>query len=140
MIKNSIIAEEAAINIANGMSEADAYANAALMFNYGLPTEAFLSMLGFALLAFAAYDYFFLTWFYRNGKSVLLSTLLGMLFFIIILLITTIGLPLIIPGFGEFCAIWWVQLIIFAVCASIFAGVLYAAYRVSVKNLEKVNL
>ena len=118
----------------------EAVAQLTAQLNIGLPLEAFFSTAGFALLAFSIFDYFFLTWFYRNGRSIMLPTLLGMFIFMIILSIMTIALPYLIPGYSEFFTIWWVQLITFGVCLGIFIGALYLAYIVSSRNLEKVNL
>jgi len=122
------------------LSLEDALAKATDQFVYGLPHEAYFATSGFALLAFAFFDYFFLTWFYKNGRSILLPTLLGMLGFILILSIFAIVFPFIIPGYIEFFSTLYIQIITFIICLLVFIGVLFAAYHVSVKNLEKVNL
>ena len=72
----------------------------------GIPLEGFVSLLGIAIIGFAIADLIFFPIYYKNGKSIVLSTLMTILGFIIYLGIFTIAFPY-IPGFEWYGKFLW---------------------------------
>lgn len=109
----------------------------------GIPLEGFVSLLGIAIIGFAIADLIFFPIYYKNGKSIVLSTLMTILGFIIYLGIFTIAFPY-IPGFEWYGKFLWgsglgVQFIVLGVAIVISFFVHLLTYKISAKRLEKVD-
>ena len=106
------------------------------------PKEAF-AIAGISLVGYGVYDIIYFALYYKNGKSIILSSILSLLFYGIFISFFTMILPLIPAGmelFQSLCSSVWPQLIFFVICLVVAAGLNYVAYRVGAKNLEKVDL
>ena len=111
--------------------------------NAGIPITGYVSLLGIALIGFAIADLIFFPIYYKNGKSIVLSTLMTILGFVVYLGVFTIAFPY-IPGFEWYGKFLWgsglgVQFIVLgvAIVISFFAHLL--TYKISAKRLEKVD-
>ena len=106
----------------------------------GLTIHEFGVVIGLSLLGLGVTNLIFFPLYYRNGKSIVLSTLISTLFFAIYIMFVTIALPFIIPGVIGFLAKSVLSQIITALVGfAIFCGLNYLTYRVSAKLLEKVD-
>ena len=120
------------------MIEADPeYANA------GLGLNGFVSVLAIGVIGFAVADLIFFPIYYKNGKSIVMSTLMTILGFVVYLGIFTIAFPY-IPGFEWYTKILCdsgigVQFAILGGAIIISALLHYAVYRISSKRLEQVD-
>lgn len=111
----------------------------------GIPLQGFGSVLAFGIIGFSIADLIFFPIYYHNGKSIVLSTLMTILGFVVYLGIFTIGLPY-IPVVGEgflkyFCSqeYLWVQFVFIGVALLVYAVLHYLVYKVSSKELERVD-
>ena len=130
-----------ALMINNGITESalaeDPMANP--ITNAGLGLNSYVLVLAFVLVGFAIADLIFFPIYYKNGKSIVMSTLLMILGFVVYLGVFTIGLPY-IPG----CE-WinnlpiWIQFIALGVSLILYAVLHLAVYIISAKRLEKVD-
>ena len=105
----------------------------------GLGPRSFVLVLAIAIVGFSIADLIFFAKYYKNGKSIVGSTLLTILGFLTYLGIFTIGMPY-IPGL-EFTnqLPLWVQFICLAVALGIYAAMHVVVYKVSSKELEQVD-
>ena len=105
----------------------------------GLGPRSFVLVLAIAMIGFSIADLIFFAKYYKNGKSIVGSTLLTILGFLTYLGIFTIGMPY-IPGL-EFTnqLPLWVQFICLAVALGIYAAMHVLVYKVSSKELERVD-
>ena len=105
----------------------------------GLGMGSFVLILAIAIVGFSIADLIFFAKYYKNGKSIVGSTLLTILGFAGYLGIFTIGMPY-IPGL-EFTnqLPLWVQFICLAVALGIYAAMHVVVYKVSSKELERVD-
>ena len=107
--------------------------------NAGLGLNSYVLILAIVLVGFALADLIFFPIYYKNGKSIVMSTLLMILGFVIYLGVLTIGLPY-IPG----CE-WinnlpiWIQFIALGVSLILYAVLHLAVYKISSKRLERVD-
>ena len=107
--------------------------------NAGLGLNSYVLVLAIVMVGFALADLIFFPIYYKNGKSIVMSTLLMILGFVVYLGVFTIGLPY-IPG----CE-WinnlplYVQFIALAVSLIICALLHLLVYKISSKRLEKVD-
>jgi len=114
-----------------------------LFTNPGISINGYVSLLGIALVGFSIADLIFFPIYYKNGKSIVMSTLMTIIGFIIYLSIFTIALPY-IPGFEWYTKFLCdsglgVQFIILGVALVIYVFMHYLVYRISAKRLEKVD-
>ena len=110
----------------------------------GLGLNGFVSVLSIALIGYALADLIFFPIYYKHGKSIVASSLLMILGFVTYLGIFTIALPY-IPGMGWYEDILCnkgvgIQFLFLAIALVIYAALHFVVYRVSSKNLEKVDL
>lgn len=110
----------------------------------GLGLNGFVSVLSIALIGYAIADLIFFPIYYKHGKSIVASSLLMILGFVTYLGIFTIALPY-IPGMGWYEDILCnkgvgIQFLFLAIALVIYAAIHFVVYRVSSKNLEKVDL
>lgn len=122
--------------IQNSIQQSDPQA---LVVTPGLGLNNFVTALGFALIGFSLADIIFFPIYYRNGKSIVLSTLLSIFVFIAFIAVFTIALPY-SPQFG------WLktdnigyQFIVLGVSLIIYSGLHFLIYKISAKKLEKVD-
>ena len=111
--------------------------------NPGISINGYVSLLGIVLVGFSIADLIFFPIYYKNGKSIVMSTLMTIIGFIIYLAIFTIALPF-IPGFEWYTKFLCdsglgVQFIILGVALVIYVFMHYLVYRISAKRLEKVD-
>ena len=109
----------------------------------GLGLNGFVSVLGIAIIGFAIADLIFFPIYYKNGRSIVLSTLMTIIGFVIYLAVFTIAFPY-IPGME-----WYTRILCesglgiqFAVLGgAIVLSVLlhFFVYKISSKSLEKVD-
>ena len=111
--------------------------------NPGLGLNGFVSILAIGLIGFSLADLIFFPIYYKNGRSIVLSTLLTILGFVLYLAIFTIVLPY-IPGLEGYATLLCdsglgVQFILLAAALIAYAGIHFAIYRISSKRLERVD-
>ena len=105
----------------------------------GLGMGSFVLILAIAIVGFSIADLIFFAKYYKNGKSIVGSTLLTILGFAAYLGIFTIALPF-IPGLEFLNHLpLWVQFICLAVSLGIYAAMHVVVYKVSSKELERVD-
>ena len=131
----------AAVAINNSITESaiaeDPMANP--ITNAGLGLNSYVLVLAIVLVGFAIADLIFFPIYYKNGKSIVMSTLLMILGFVVYLGIFTIGLPY-IPGCEWINQLpLYVQFIALAVSIIIYAALHIVVFKVSSKRLERVD-
>ena len=111
----------------------------------GIPLEGFGSVVAIGLIGFSIADLIFFPIYYKNGKSIVMSTLLTILGFVVYLGLFTVGLPY-IPVIGEgflniFCnpSMLWAQFAFLGVALVIYVVLHLLVYKISSKRLEKVD-
>ena len=109
----------------------------------GIGFDGYVSILAIVLIGFSIADLIFFPIYYKNGRSIVKSTLFTILGFVLYIGLFTIGLPY-IPGCEWYLKILsgsglGVQFIILGVALAIYVGLHYLVYRVSSKRLEMVD-
>ena len=106
----------------------------------GLPLEGFTSIMAFGVVGFAVADLIFFPIYYKNGRSIVMSTLLTILGFIVYLGIFTIGLAY-VPGYVYFFSYMGigVQLAFLGGALLLSVALHFVTYKISSKRLEKVD-
>ena len=108
----------------------------------GLGLDAYLSVLGIAIIGYSIADLIFFPIYYKRGKSIVMSTLLTILGFVLYLAVFTIILPY-IPGLEGYKTFLsgpiWQQLIVLGVGLIIYFVAHLIIYKVSSKELERVD-
>ena len=108
----------------------------------GLGLDAYVSVLAIAIIGYAVADLIFFPIYYRNGKSIVMSTLFTILGFVMYIAIFTIAIPY-IPGMGWYTDLLTnnngVQFIILGASLLIYILIHIIVYKVSSKKLEKVD-
>lgn len=109
----------------------------------GLTLDGFVSVLGIAIIGFAIADLIFFPIYYKNGKSIVMSTLLTILGFVLYLAIFTIILVY-IPGCEGYKTFLCdsgvgVQFIILGAALVLYVAIHILVYRISSKRLENVD-
>lgn len=109
----------------------------------GLPLKGFISIVGIALVGFSLADMIFFPIYYKKGKSIVASTLLTVIGFMLYLTVTTIVIPY-LPGCEGYT--WFLaesgignQLIVLGASIVIYFAVHFAVYRISAKRLMRVD-
>ena len=130
-----------ALMINNGITESalaeDPMANP--ITNAGLGLNSYVLILAIVLVGFALADLIFFPIYYKNGKSIVMSTLLMILGFVIYLGVFTIGLPY-IPGCEWINELpLYIQFIALGVSLILYAILHLAVYKISAKRLERVD-
>ena len=105
----------------------------------GLGLNSYVLVLAFAIIGYAIADIIFFPIYYKNGKSIVMSTLFTILGFVVYIGVVTIGLPY-IPGLGI------VNNLHIGIQIAILAGAIILSfllhilvYRMSSKRLEMVD-
>ena len=105
----------------------------------GFGLGAYTSTLGFAIIGYAIADLIYFAVYYKHGKSIVASTLLTILGFVVYLGIFTIGLPF-VPAYGAFFTDnIWIQLGFLVVAIVVSFLLHFVVYKVSSKELENVD-
>ena len=109
----------------------------------GLGLDGFVSILAIAIVGFALADLIFFPIYYKNGKSIVMSTLFTIFGFMFYLAIFTIILPY-IPGFEGYEQLLCksgvgIQFAFLGGGLLIYVALHYLIYKISSKRLEKVD-
>ena len=109
----------------------------------GLGIKGFVSLIGIALIGFSLADLIYFSVYYKNGKSIVMSTLLTILGFILYLAVFTIVLCYIpglewYKGFLQESGIGY-QFIVLGVSLVVYVVLHYLVYKVASKELEQVD-
>ena len=109
----------------------------------GLGLNGYVSMLAIAIVGFAIADLIFFPIYYKNGKSIVMSTLMTIIGFALYLATFTIALPF-IPGMEWYIDVLsnkgiGIQFIILGVGLLIYIAIHLAVYKISSKRLEQVD-
>ena len=107
--------------------------------NVGFGMKSYVLVLAIALIGFAIADLIFFPIYYRNGKSIVLSTLMMVIGFIIYLGVFTIALPYIIGIEACNSIPLWIQFVAFAGALVVYALCHFLVFKFSAKLLEKVD-
>ena len=103
----------------------------------------FVAAAGFGIIGYAIVDIIYFAFFYRNGKSILASTLVATLVFVVYIFLTTVILPVVPvlePFFMDLLAGTWLnQIIFFIIALAISVGLNFVAYKIGAKEIEKVD-
>ena len=109
----------------------------------GLGKGQFVSVLGFVLIAYGICDLIYFAIYYKKGKSIVASTLISILFYVVFMMFTTMILPEIeaLNEYKNFFVNGDVanQLIILAIGLLIYIVLHFFTYKISSKELEKVD-
>ena len=130
-----------AVFINNSINEAALAAdpNANPVVVPGLGLHSYVLVLAIVIIGYAIADLIFFPIYYKNGKSIVMSTLMMILGFVLYLGIFTIGLPF-IPGLEWINELpLYVQFIILGISLIIYIALHLVVYKVSYKRLEKVD-
>ena len=105
----------------------------------GLGLQSYVLVLAFAIVGYSIADLIFFPIYYKHGKSIVMSTLLTILGFVVYLGIFTIGLPY-VPGLEILNQLHvGIQFICLGAAIGISIAIHCVVYRVSAKRLEKVD-
>ena len=109
----------------------------------GLGLDGFVSLLAIGIIGFALADLIFFPIYYKNGRSIVMSTLLTILGFIVYLGVFTLAFPK-IPGFEWYNKVLagsglGVQFAILGGAILLSAALHLLVYRISSKRLEQVD-
>ena len=107
--------------------------------NAGFNLNSYVLVLAIALVGFALADLIFFPIYYKHGKSIVMSTLLTILGFVVYLGVTTIALPYIIGVEASNSIPLWIQFIALAGAIVLSALIHILVYRISSKLLERVD-
>ena len=113
------------------------------IYDVGLGLNGYVSVIAIALVGFAIADLVFFSIYYKNGRSIVASTLLTLLGFVVYLGVFTIAIPY-IPGCEWYKDVLCnrgigVQFIVLAVALIIYVAIHFLVYKVSAKELEQVD-
>lgn len=107
--------------------------------NPGLGLNSFVLLLGIVIIGYALCDLIFFPIYYKKGKSIVMSTLLTILGFVAYIGVFTIGLPF-IPGLEMMNSLHiGIQFAILAASIVISFALHFVVYKISSKQLEKVD-
>ena len=109
----------------------------------GIGLNGFVSVIAIALLGYTLADLIFFPIYYKNGRSIVLSTLMMLLGFIIYLAVFTIIIPY-IPGCEGYKTFLeneniGIQFALLGGVIVLYVALHYLVYRISAKRLEKVD-
>lgn len=109
----------------------------------GLTLNGYVSILAIALVGYSIADIIFFPIYYKNGKSIVMSTLLTILGFVLYLAVFTIIIPY-IPGCDGYQKLLCdsgilIQFAFLGGALVIYALMHFAIYKMSAKRLEKVD-
>ena len=125
-----------ALNIAASIKASDPEKGALIP---GLGLNSYVLLLAFAIVGYAIADLIFFPIYYKHGKSIVMSTLLTILGFVVYIGVTTIGLPY-VPGLQILNQLHiGIQFACLGVAIGLSFLAHYFVYKISAKSLEKVD-
>ena len=105
----------------------------------GLGLNSFVLLLAFAVVGYAIADLIFFPIYYKHGKSIVMSTLMTILGFVVYIGVFTIGLPF-VPGLEIMNNLHvGIQFICLGAAIGLSALAHYFVYKISSKRLERVD-
>ena len=105
----------------------------------GFGLQSYVLVLAIVIIGYALADIIFFPIYYKNGKSIVMSTLMTIIGFVIYTGIFTIALPY-IPGLEFLNQLpLYIQFIVLGVALLIYFLIHLVVYKVSSKRLEKVD-
>ena len=105
----------------------------------GLGLNCYVLLLAIAIVGYALADLIFFPIYYKNGRSIVMSTLFTVFGFAIFIAIFTIALPY-VPNFDSMKTLpLWLQFILLVVAILLSFFIHAVTYKISVKRLEKVD-
>lgn len=114
---------------------------AAELVDIGFGIKGLFASAGFSLLSFAVYDFIYFMLFYRNGRSIVAPTLLGILAFMAVESIFNMALPLAVPAYKAFFEDnIIVSLMTLVIALIISAGAHFLTFKMASKLFNKVDL
>ena len=109
----------------------------------GYGVNQFFASAGFAIIGFSIVDIIYFAFYYKNGKSIVASSIISALAFTLFIFAFTTVFPEIEalqPFFVDLlCGSWLSQIIFFVISLAIAGGLNYLAYRIGAKEIEKVD-
>lgn len=110
------------------------------LVDVGLSIYGYISIVGIALVGFGLADLIYFSVYYKHGKSIVMSTLLTIIGFIVYLGIFTIGLGY-IPAYKDFLCNSGIgyQFIILGGGLLLYVLLHFVTYKVASKELEQVD-
>ena len=105
----------------------------------GFGLTSYVLVLAIALVGYAIADLIFFPIYYKHGKSIVMSTLLTILGFIVYLTFFTIALPYIIGIEKANSISLWIQFIVLGGAIVLSALIHVLVYKVGSKELERVD-
>lgn len=106
----------------------------------GISLDGYVSLLAIVLVGFAICDLIFFPIYYRNGKSIVLSTLMTILGFVIYLLVFTILLPLVFDWYKNTLETHLAIQFAFLGGGLVISTLIhFLVYKISSKKLENVD-
>lgn len=120
----------------NGSISADQVPQGELK-DIGFGLQSFVLMLSTAIIGYAICDLIFFPIYYKNGRSIVMSTLLMILGYVVYIGVVTIALPLLIPGMNALPI--GIQFACLGVAILVAIALHIIVYKISYKNLEKVD-
>ena len=106
----------------------------------GLGLDAYVSILGIAIVGFALADLVFFPIYYKKGRSIVASTMLSILGFGAYLAVFTIVMPYIFEGYMTFLSgNLGIQFALLGVGIAVSVLLHFVTYKISAKRLEKVD-
>ena len=103
--------------------------------------NGYTSLLAIALVGYSIADLIFFPIYYKNGKSIVLSTLMTILGFVFYYFFFVVGLPFMSQGFCDYVCNGpiWFQLTLLGSSLLLYVVIRFAVYRISSKRLENVD-
>ena len=105
----------------------------------GFGLSSYVLVLAIALVGYAIADLIFFPIYYKHGKSIVMSTLLTILGFIVYLTFFTIALPYIIGIEKANSISLWIQFVALGGAIALSALIHFFVYKLGSKELEKVD-
>ena len=129
--------------VAVKLEESMVAAGAEDVMHAGIGLNGYVSVLAIGVVGFAIADLIFFPIYYKNGKSIVMSTLFTILGFVVYLGIFTVALPY-IPGMEWYTDILCnrgigIQFVILAGAILVSIGLHILVYKISSKKLEQVD-
>ena len=129
--------------VAVKLEESMVAAGAEDVMHAGIGLNGYVSVLAIGVVGFAIADLIFFPIYYKNGKSIVMSTLFTILGFVVYLGIFTVAFPY-IPGMEWYTKILCnsgvgVQFAILGGAIIVSAALHYVVYKISSKRLEQVD-
>lgn len=114
---------------------------AAELIDVGFGIKGLFASAGITIASFSVYDLIYFTMFYRNGRSIVAPTLLGLLAFMILESVFIIALPLAIPAYKAFFEDNIVVSLAMLVAGLLFSAAMhFVTYKTASKLFSKVDL